>query len=658
MMPDDAAILARFDDFLDGAVDSGRGDSHGLEAELVETVVFLRSATQTVAPNPGFAVGLRQSLLQRAKAGPVAARSGVPLQATLSPPPIPFPTRRWWPRFELAAVVLVMLAVAGILANEGGYRLIGSRTGDRDGRTVPGYATGSPAASPIATNQAVRDAVAILFIADVSGSMSYDPLGGESRIEMLKEALRQAVNALADGDEIGVLAFNDRQNWIAQLTEIAGPETCARIEADIDGIVAEGGTEILPALSLGLDAIGRSSSPTRHVILLSDGKSRTGTVEDYRSLVAAAAATGMTLSTIAIGDDADTSILPILATTGHGRYHFVRASADVPAVTLAEVEAVTAEQLTTPTPTLPLAPSPDPSAISPGDLVRVLDDDVNLRAEPGIVSGIVAVLSGGQTLVVTGEPVEQDGFIWLPVQDDAEGLAGWVVVDWVEKTNLAGSTSTATPTPAVSEVPGSPTAEQTPNAVLFLIDRSGSMSYDPLGGTAKLELEKETVRRAVAALPVGTTIGVMAFNEWQEWVVPWTRIGATTEQADRREIIAAVDAITAEGGSEMPAALTAAVAAMRADVDATTKHIVLLSDGKWRGGSEQFYRQVVGGAVQEGFVLSTIAFGDDADTATMQLLAEIGNGRYHLVVTPEDIPMLNIEGGSVTVEGVAATPAA
>jgi hypothetical protein len=184
------------------------------------------------------------------------------------------------------------------------------------------------------------------------------------------------------------------------------------------------------------------------------------------------------------------------------------------------------------------------------------------------------------------------------------------------------------------------------------------MSYDPLGGTAKLELEKETIRRAVAALPTGTTIGVLAFNDGQEWAVPWTTIGAATSQADRRAILVAVDAITADGGSELPAALTAAVNTIQTDVTASVKHIVLLSDGKWRSGSEQVYRQLLTGAVQDGIVLSTIAFGDDADTGTMQLLAELGHGRYHRVVRPEDIPTLTIHRDAMSVTEPAATPQA
>jgi hypothetical protein len=210
---------------------------------------------------------------------------------------------------------------------------------------------------------------------------------------------------------------------------------------------------------------------------------------------------------------------------------------------------------------------------------------------------------------------------------------------------------------APSVVTGSTPAPLSAVAMLFLVDVSGSMSYDPRGGTPKLEMEKETLRRAVAALPEGTTIGVIAFNDHQQWAVPLTELGAPG-QADRDEIVAAIDGITAEGGSELPAALTVAFAALRTDVTAPVKHVVLLSDGKSRGGDEQVYSELLAAAAADGITLSTIAFGEDADTATMQLLAELGNGRYHLVVTPADIPMLTLREGQPSIDEGPATPVA
>ncbi|MGH2558579.1 MAG: VWA domain-containing protein [Thermomicrobiales bacterium] len=183
-----------------------------------------------------------------------------------------------------------------------------------------------------------RQRIALLIIFDKSGSMSYDPLGGTSKIEMAKQAARLAVASVADGDQIGILAFNDQQHWIVEMTTIDGQATRDQINAAIDGVSSDGGTEIFPALSAGYDAIRSVEADVRHIVLLSDGKSRTGTRESYQKLIADSIGDRTTLSTIAIGDDSDTDLLQFLAEQGGGRYHFTEKAEDIPRLTMAEAQ--------------------------------------------------------------------------------------------------------------------------------------------------------------------------------------------------------------------------------------------------------------------------------------------------------------------------------
>lgn len=183
-----------------------------------------------------------------------------------------------------------------------------------------------------------RQRVALLIIFDKSGSMSYDPLGGTSKIEMAKEAARLAVSSVADGDQIGILVFNDQQQWVVPITTIEGQETRDEINAAIDTVTSDGGTEIYPALSVGYDAIRSVEADVRHIVLLSDGKSRTGTRESYQKLIEDSAGDRTTLSTIAIGDDSDTDLLQFLAEQGGGRYHFTEKAEDIPRLTMAEAQ--------------------------------------------------------------------------------------------------------------------------------------------------------------------------------------------------------------------------------------------------------------------------------------------------------------------------------
>jgi Mg-chelatase subunit ChlD len=180
--------------------------------------------------------------------------------------------------------------------------------------------------------------VALMLVVDKSGSMAYDPLQTSSKIDMAKEAVRLAAEALSDGDEIGILVFNDKQHWVVKLTVIDGPDERQRIEAAIDTITADGGTEIYPALDVGFDEISQSDADVRHVVLLSDGKSSTGTRESYDKLIAEFRDSNTTLSTIAIGDDSDTDLLQFLAEQGNGNYHPTERPEDIPLLTLAEAQ--------------------------------------------------------------------------------------------------------------------------------------------------------------------------------------------------------------------------------------------------------------------------------------------------------------------------------
>ena len=183
-----------------------------------------------------------------------------------------------------------------------------------------------------------RQKVALLLIVDKSGSMSYDPLGSTGKIEMARQAVQLAADSLSIGDEVGVIAFNDRQEWVVPMTEIDSEATRQAIDAKIAGIASDGGTEILPALAAGLDAIRNVPADVRHIVLLSDGKSRSGTRENYAQLLADAASDHVTVSTIAIGQDADTDLLNYLADLGGGRYHYTEKPEDIPTLALQEAQ--------------------------------------------------------------------------------------------------------------------------------------------------------------------------------------------------------------------------------------------------------------------------------------------------------------------------------
>jgi hypothetical protein len=162
---------------------------------------------------------------------------------------------------------------------------------------------------------------------------------------MAKEAMRLAGNALSDGDTIGILSFSDSQEWTFPLTLISGDTTRQHMDAAISTLKASGGTEIYPALQVGLDAIRNIDADVRHVVLLSDGKSKSGTKDAYVKLVSEAGADRTTVSTIAIGNDADQELLKSIAQAGGGRYHFTNRAEEIPQLTLEEARAAGAQSV-------------------------------------------------------------------------------------------------------------------------------------------------------------------------------------------------------------------------------------------------------------------------------------------------------------------------
>jgi Mg-chelatase subunit ChlD len=190
-----------------------------------------------------------------------------------------------------------------------------------------------------------RQRVALLLVVDRSGSMAYDPLQETSKMEMAKEAMRVAGTALAEGDTIGVLAFSDSQEWIFPLTQIEGKGTLAAVNEAVAPVKASGGTEIYPALQVGLDTIRNVDADVRHVILISDGKSKSGTQEAFLKLVSEAGADRTSVSTIAIGNDADANLLQAVAQAGGGRYHFTARAEEIPRLTLEEAQSAGAQSV-------------------------------------------------------------------------------------------------------------------------------------------------------------------------------------------------------------------------------------------------------------------------------------------------------------------------
>lgn len=95
---------------------------------------------------------------------------------------------------------------------------------------------------------------------------------------------------------------------------------------------------MFPALQVGYDALRNVSADVRHIIVLSDGKSRGGTRETYAQLVNDIGNDDISLSTVALGTDADLELLEYLSVEGDGRYRVANTPEEIPVITFEEAQ--------------------------------------------------------------------------------------------------------------------------------------------------------------------------------------------------------------------------------------------------------------------------------------------------------------------------------
>jgi hypothetical protein len=141
-----------------------------------------------------------------------------------------------------------------------------------------------------------------------------------SKIEMAQEASSATVDFLSDRDSVGVIAFDSDAYPVVSLTKV---EDKKAIIDKIGTIQALGGTNMYPGIKMAYDWLQASDAQIKHIIVMSDGQSEPG---DFRGIAHSVRDAGMTLSTVALGEDADFDTMKFLADVGGGRFY----AADTP----------------------------------------------------------------------------------------------------------------------------------------------------------------------------------------------------------------------------------------------------------------------------------------------------------------------------------------
>lgn len=167
--------------------------------------------------------------------------------------------------------------------------------------------------------------MAMMLIIDKSGSMT-GGTGGITKLDVAKEAAARTLDSLRAKDEIGVLTFDDTLYWVVKPKKAENKEA---IREDIGTIRPGGGTSILPALEEGYNALKKSSAKLKHIILLTDGQAEQS---GYDELVEKIKGDNITVSTVAVGQDADSFLLESIAKGADGRFYQTDDIANIPRI--------------------------------------------------------------------------------------------------------------------------------------------------------------------------------------------------------------------------------------------------------------------------------------------------------------------------------------
>ena len=264
-----------------------------------------------------------------------------------------------------------------------------------------GYAK-TPLEEALPVDMGVRDRqkqpdIALVVVIDQSGSMAAchcntfnggmgagggSGIGGVQKVDIGKEAILRAAAALTERDELGVVAFNETAHWVVRTQPLGG---VADLQGQIAGIRADGQTNIFAGLDQAVQSLEGATATRRHIILLTDGWSRSG---QYDQILARMKADGITLSTVGAGGGAN-PFLEQLAQQGGGRFYGAANPASIPDIFLKETQQVSGQQIVE-EPFFPIQTSSSP-------ILRGLDDGLpQLRGYNG-----TTLKSAAQGVLVT-----------------------------------------------------------------------------------------------------------------------------------------------------------------------------------------------------------------------------------------------------------------
>lgn len=173
---------------------------------------------------------------------------------------------------------------------------------------------------------------ALVFVMDRSSSMARS-----GKFMILLRAVVDAIERLKDNVQVAMIMFDDFPEVVVPLCEAKQRDKIRKV---LTSQRIGGGTSIYPALQKAHRELKKSAARLKHVILLSDGQS-ISMYAQYGYIVEKMAEDHITVTAIALGEDADQPELKRIAARSGGHYYFTDNMANVPKIFSSETEKLT-----------------------------------------------------------------------------------------------------------------------------------------------------------------------------------------------------------------------------------------------------------------------------------------------------------------------------
>jgi Ca-activated chloride channel homolog len=175
--------------------------------------------------------------------------------------------------------------------------------------------------------------------------------------------------------------------------------------------------------------------------------------------------------------------------------------------------------------------------------------------------------------------------------------------------------------------------------VVLIMDKSSSMEG------RKMELARLSAIGVVENLRPIDSVGVLIFDNSFQWAVP------IRKAEDRSTIKRIIGGIMPDGGTQIAPALAEAYRRI-APVQATYKHVVLLTDGISEEGDSMNVSREAG---RQKITISTVGLGQDVNRAYLEKVAANANGKSYFLVDPSGLEQILLKDvmehtGSTAVE--------